>query len=138
MTANAETRVSLPTARLAGVAVGGPAIAAAAWMLASLVGDWGTTGRLPGLFAIGSAAGVSLCVLMALQPWKPRPILVWGGLLIAASTGRIVATLGICLLLYSAARQPAAPLLFGAVAGLLPVLTGETIVASRRFRQAAS
>jgi hypothetical protein len=138
MTSPAESAITLPTVPLLGVALGGPTGAALLWMGASFFGSWSETGLWPGLAAIGIAAAVSLGVLVALRPWKPRSILVWGGLLIAASTGRIVATLGFCLLLYSAARQPAAPLLFGAVAGLIPVLAGETIVASRRFRLDAS
>jgi len=138
MTSPAETSITLPTVPLLGVAIGGPAGAALLWLGASFIGTWGETGLWPGLAAIGIAAAVSLGILVTLRPWKPRRILVWGGLLIAASTGRIVATLGFCLLLYSAALQPAAPLLFGAVAGLLPVLAGETIVASRQFRLDAS
>jgi len=117
------------------VALGGPALAAAGWLIATMIGQWGHEGRLPGLMAIGIVAVIAVIAVTLLRPWRGRPILAWGSLLIAASTGRIVATIAICLLLYSAARQPAAPLLFGALSGLVPVLAGETFVASRRFRQ---
>jgi len=135
VTSPGNTPISLPTTGLLWVAIGGPAITAVAWLLASFIGEWGTSGRLPGLLAILVSAAVSTLAVVAIRPWKPRPILVWGGVLIAASTGRIVVTIGICLLLYSAARLPAGPLLIGAMAGLVPVLVGETALATRRFRR---
>ncbi len=133
-----EARITLPTRAMICVAVGCPAIAALGWLAASFVGTWGLSGRVPGLLGIAASAAVSLLVVAAIRPWKPRPILVWGGVLIAASTGRIVVTIGICLLLYSAARLPAGPLLIGAMAGLVPVLVGETALATRRFGRAGT
>ncbi|MDP7029341.1 MAG: hypothetical protein QF733_03880 [Phycisphaerales bacterium] len=130
-----QSRITLPTGSLIGVAIGGPALAALCWIAASFVGTWGESGRLPGLYAIAATAVVSTLTVIAIRPGKPRPILVWGGVLIAASTARIVASIGACLLLYSAARLPAGPLLIGAMAGLVPVLVGETTLATRRFRR---
>ena len=136
MTPTAQESISLPTRPLIAVALGGPAAMGVLWLGASFIGSWGQSGRWPGMLALGVIAAVSLITTWVLRPWHARPILIWGGLLIAASTARIIGTLATCLLLYSAARQPAGPLLFGAMAGLIAVLVGETRVAAARFRQA--
>jgi hypothetical protein len=129
--------ITLPTARLLIAAIGGTALAAAAWTVITLLGPWDNTTTLTGLLGIGITAAVAIIGTMAMRPWQPRAILAWGGVLIAASFGRAIVTIGICLLLYFVARQPAVPLLIGALAGLVPVLIGETIIAAGRFRQAA-
>jgi len=43
-----------------------------------------------------------------------------------------------CLLLYSAARLPAGPLLIGAMAGLVPVLVAETSIVAKHFQRDAA
>lgn len=130
--------ITLPTQRLLFVAIGGPVVAAVGWSLVTIMGPWDASTTLIGLLAIGVTAVVAVSVTLAIRPWRPRSILAWGGVLIAASMGRIVLTIGICLLLYFAARQPAEPLLIGALAGLVPVLIGETTIAANRFKREAA
>jgi len=137
MSGDMQPAISLPGKPLLGVAVGAPAAVAAMWLIACQFGSWGEAALGPGLLAIGVTAVVSVAVVLLLRPWKPRPILMWGGLLVAASTGRVIGTIGVCLLLYFAARLPAGPLLIGALAGLVPVLIGETTNAARRFKREA-
>ncbi len=69
---------------------------------------------------------------------KPGSPAWWGGVLIAASIGRAIVAIGICLLLYFAARQSVGPLLIGALVGLVAVLIGETTVAAKQFKQATA
>ncbi|MCP4759897.1 MAG: hypothetical protein GY894_06580 [Planctomycetes bacterium] len=137
MSGDLQPAIALPGKALFGVAFGAPAAVAVIWLIVCQFGSWGDSALGPGLLAIGVTGVVSGAVVLVLRPWKPRPILLWGGLLVAASTGRIVGTIGVCLLLYFAARLPAGPLLIGALAGLVPVLIGETIIAARRFKREA-
>ena len=138
MTTPEMARITLPTNRLLAVAVGGPMLAAIGWSIVTLLGPWGVTALWQGLVAVGVVVVVSVATTMAIMPWRERTILTWGTTLLAASLGRIAATIGICLLLYSAARLSAGPLLIGALAGLLPVLVGETSVVANRFKREAS
>ncbi|MDP7070359.1 MAG: hypothetical protein QF561_03310 [Phycisphaerales bacterium] len=135
MSSELQPAITLPAKPLFGVALGAPAAIAALWIAICQFGSWGENALGPGLLAIGVTAVVSVTVVVLLRPWKPRPILMWGGLLVAASASRVVGTIGVCLLLYSAARLPAGPLLIGALAGLVPVLIGETTIAARRFKR---
>jgi hypothetical protein len=77
-------------------AIGGPAVAAAAWAAVTILGPWDMNTSLIGI------------------------------------------TIGICLLLYSAARLPAGPLLIGAMAGLVPVLVAETSIVAKHFQRDAA
>ncbi len=135
MTAPIKISTTLPTRRLLGTCLGGLVGAAALWSIVTWLGPWPPAVLTTGLLALGVTAVISTLGLLAIRPWKERPILAWGGLLIALSLGRIVATLGVCLLLYFVARLPASPLLLGALAGLIPVLVGETTVTAGVFRR---
>jgi hypothetical protein len=130
--------ITLPTAKLLLAVIVASAVAAGAWALITLVGPWDTSTTRTGLLGIGITAAVAIGGTLAMRPWHERSILAWGGVLIAASFGRAIVTIGICLLLYFAARQPAGPLLIGALAGLVPVLIGETTIAAGRFKRAAA
>ena len=125
----------LPTRRLLTTSLACLAMAAAGWTLITLIGPWPGSVTLQGLLALGITTLVSAAGLLLIQPWRTRPILAWGTLLIALSMGRVVATLGTCLLLYFAARLPAGPLLLGALTGLILVLIGETTVTASVFRK---
>jgi len=119
-------------------AIGAPAVAAAAWAAVTILGPWDMNTSLIGLLAIGVVACVAVAITLSIRPWKSRAIVTWGSVLIAASMGRIVITIGICLLLYSAARLPAGPLLIGAMAGLVPVLVAETSIVAKHFQRDAA
>ncbi len=125
----------LPTKRLIATYVACLATAAGGWTLVTLVGPWPGSVTLQGLLALAITTLVSLTGLLLIRPWRTRPVLAWGSLLIALSMGRVVASLGACLLLYFAARLPASPLLLGALSGLMLVLIGETTVTARVFRK---
>jgi drug/metabolite transporter superfamily protein YnfA len=129
------TDFTLPTTKLLLSAVLTSLAAAAGWTIVTLLGPWDSTTTLVGLLGIGIVAVVSVIGTLAMRPWHPRTVVAWGGVLVATSVSRAVVAIGGCLLLYSAARQPAEPLLLGAMAGLIPVLIGETKLAARRFRR---
>ncbi|MDP6478835.1 MAG: hypothetical protein QGI75_02200 [Phycisphaerales bacterium] len=130
--------ITLPTVTLLVTAIGTAAMAGAGWTFVTLLGPWDTATALTGLLAIGIVAAVAICGILVMRPWRARSILSWGGVLIAASIGRAVVAIGICLLLYFAARQSVGPLLIGALAGLVAVLIGETTIAAKQFKQATA
>lgn len=125
----------LPMPAVLGVDLACGAMAAGLWACIVSIGPWGMETMLPGLLATGIATGTAMTGTALIRPGKPRPVLALNMLLIAASLGRVVITIGACLLLYFAARQPAGPLLLGAMAGLLLILVGETAFAARSFAQ---
>ena len=127
--------LTLPTAKLLLSTVMTSVAAAAGWAIITRLGPWDITTTLVGLTGIGIVALVSVLGTLAMRPWHPRTVVAWGAVLVAASISRAVIAIGSCLLLYFAARQPAEPLLLGAVAGLIPVLIGETRLAARQFRR---
>lgn len=127
--------LTLPTAKMLLSAAMASCVAAAGWTIVTLLGPWDSTTTLVGLIGIGIVAFVSVIGTLAMRPWHPRTIVAWGGVLVAASVSRAVVAIGGCLLLYFAARQPAEPLLLGAVAGLIPVLICETRLVARQFRR---
>jgi hypothetical protein len=100
-----------------------------------MLGPWDIKTTLVGLLAIGVVACVAVTTTLTIQPWKSRAIVTWGSVLIAASMGRIAVAIGICVLLYSAARLPAGPLLIGAMAGLVLVLAAETSIVAKHFQR---
>ncbi|MDP6310926.1 MAG: hypothetical protein QF781_02065 [Phycisphaerales bacterium] len=138
MNTPSSPNITLPTTTLLVTAIGTAALAAAGWTLVTLLGPWDTPTTLTGLLAIGIVAAVAICGTLAMRPWRARSILSWGGVLIAASIGRAIVAIGICLLLYFAARQSVGPLLIGALVGLVAVLIGETTVAAKQFKQATA
>ena len=138
MSASPTPELTLPTWPLLMAAIGAPAVAAAAWAAVTILGPWDMNTSLIGLLAIGVVACVAVAITLSIRPWKSRAIVTWGSVLIAASMGRIVITIGICLLLYSAARLPAGPLLIGAMAGLFTVLVAETSIVAKHFQRDAA
>jgi len=99
------------------------------WLLTP-EGSGGTTAAL----GAGLATVVALLGTLLIRPSRKRPVLVWASLLIALATGRLVASIGGCLLLYFAAQMSAFPLLAGMLMTLLFVLFSETRIAAGCFR----
>jgi hypothetical protein len=114
----------------------GTMVAAAIGFLGGLVvGQSLVSGGETALGAV-LTGGVSIGATLALGPHRSRPILTWASLLIVLTTGRLIVSVGLCLLLYSAAQMPAAPLLVGMLLTLVIVLCTDTKLAAKRFSQA--
>jgi len=133
----AQPLVELPGKALVRANVCGGVLGAAAGFVGGLI--FGQGPAFAGWVAVGAALTAVVAVLgtMLLRPHRKRPILTWASLLIVVATGRLIASGGLCLLLYFAAQLPVAPLLIGMLLTLAIVLFSETRIAARRFSQAA-
>lgn len=100
------------------------------WLLAPEGSAGATTALGAGLTTVATLLGTLL-----IRPSRKRPVLVWASLLIVLATGRLVVSIGGCLLLYFAAQMPATPLLTGMLMTLLFVLFSETRIAAGCFRK---
>ncbi|MCH2135073.1 MAG: hypothetical protein MK101_00660 [Phycisphaerales bacterium] len=131
-----QPKVSLPRnallqADVAGLVAGG-LLGAGGGLLAGQDMTWALSA------ALGSAiTGVVAMVGTGLiRPQQERPVLLWANLLIALASGRLVVSVGACLLLYFAAQLPVAALLTGMLLTLVIVLITETRIAAARFSKA--
>ncbi|MBX3373293.1 MAG: hypothetical protein KF817_05610 [Phycisphaeraceae bacterium] len=117
---------ALPTARLVAVVWTSTAFAGAAWTLVMLMrGATGwdlATGAL-GALVVGLGATTGL---LAIRPWRPRPLDRWPAVWMGASGVRLLVTLGIGLLLYSATPSGTVHLWFSVAIAYAATLVGET------------
>jgi len=139
---------TLPTLRLLIVAWLYAIIAGAGWTLAMVV----HASRLPppptdahgaadssavagptaaSLIATGPLAAVlvglgATCGILAIQPWRPRPLTTWPMVWMAGSFVRFMVTLTGAFLLYSATPSGTVHLWIGVVIAYLATLVGET------------
>lgn len=133
MTQQAET--SLPAgALLRADCVAGLVAAGLGFLGGILFATEGSTGAMTALGA-GLATVVAVLGTLLVRPTRKRPVLAWANLLIVLASGRLVASVGACLLLYFAAQLPAVPLLAGMLMTLVFVLFSETRIAAGCFRK---
>lgn len=136
-------RVSLPTGRLAAAGCGSAGLVGVMWAVLA----WGL-GQAEAWWMAGLAGGVvvaAACVvaLVAIQPWREREVFRWALVWMAGSMVRMVATLGLTLLLYSAPPQPAASiqgstgLWFAVAACYMAALLAETRVYASYMKRVA-
>ena len=116
-----EPSVAWPTWRLLGAIALVAVVAVTAWAVAAWLGPWG-----PGVFAAGATgvaivAVVTAASMLALVPWKARPISSWMQWWMGGSLMRLIVVPAVTYLLYSAASLSAGALMLGV--GLTYVLT---------------
>jgi hypothetical protein len=123
-----EPVIALPTARLLVVTVVACTMAGAG---SSLIAQLAWPGE--GLAMVGPAAATVVALamvggLLAVVPWRPRPIGLWPTLWLASTVLRMLLTPILAYLLYSATPFGAAALAINVVAAYLLALAGEVIV----------
>jgi hypothetical protein len=92
-----------------------------------------------GAIAGGIVATVSvLASLLALQPWKPRPMAMWTILWLGSSTIRLLFTPVALFSVYFATLLPGTAVLLGGTAAFLVALAVETVVIARAVHQSTS
>lgn len=132
--ARAQAPVCLPTAKLVGVSVAlAVVVGVGLWGVSALVRPGAGTGA--GLGAVAGLVG-TVAGLLAIGPWKARPVARWGFLLLGAQG---IAMLGVTIAaigLYSASRPDPAGLLVGAVMTFLCVTIAQASVAGARLKAA--
>jgi hypothetical protein len=126
--AHREPVLALPTGRLVGVTLAACALSGSgSSLLAQLV--W--KGQVSAM--VGPAAGMLVTVamligLLAIMPWKPRPVGIWPTLWLASTVLRLLLTPVLTYLLYSAAPFSAAALAINVVVAYALALAGEVTV----------
>lgn len=117
---------ALPTARLIAVVWTSTVFAGAAWTLVMLLRGaegWDLATGALGALTVGLGATTGLLVI---RPWRPRPLDRWPAVWMGASGVRLLVTLGIGLLLYSATPSGTVHLWFSVAIAYAATLVGET------------
>lgn len=100
-----------------------------------LVGPW-QDAALTGLMGAIVVAAVAAVSVVAMTPWKRRPMADWMSWWLAGTVVRLLVTPACAFLLYSAARLEAEPLALSvATAYLVTVLTETAVLARHVGRQ---
>jgi hypothetical protein len=132
--------MALPTGSLLAAACGGSAAAGIAWALVVWLGGragwgigstWGPGHAIAGLVAAGIVALIATMVLLALGPWKVRPLGTWMTLWLAGAVGRLILTPLAAFLVYSAAPLSATALFLGVGITYVSALLAEVSVLTR-------
>ncbi len=130
---SAEPTIALPALRMVAAIVASAVGAAVLWTIAALV----TGERVIGEGAAG--AGVVLVVgvlgVVAIRPWKVRPVSAWTSLWLAAMVGRLVLTPLAAWLVYSAAPLEMAPFMLAVAASYVIVQLTEAAAVALHLKK---
>lgn len=130
-----QPRFPLPTRSLLAASILGPLGTGILWLLIGWVG-FSLDSGLTGLWSALIVTAVGLVADLLIQPWKPRPAVVWMNLWILHSLMRIAGTICLVILLYFATSPDPATLLFSYLLSFLVGLTWETVVWTGPLRKA--
>lgn len=133
----AERKATLPTASFLIVIWATAAAAGAAFAAGALLLGFGGAAAVNGLAGAGVVAGAASLVIFALRPWRPRALLNWPVVWVAASFVRLLATLAGTYLLYSATHLGGRSLWMAVALAYLAVMFGETRVYAMSMRRFA-
>jgi hypothetical protein len=131
-----ELVLALPTSRLLTAVVLAAALTGATWVGVCLILHQSSEVQSAGLIAAAVVAMVSVAGILAMMPWRARPISSWMTLWLAGMVIRMLAVPAITFLLYFAAPAPgssgssggAAALALAVAAAYLVVVLTEAIV----------
>jgi hypothetical protein len=126
-----EQTLAMPTSRLVMGVLLAAGLTGAAWVGICLVIIGQTAAiQAAGLVGAGVVAVVAAMGIVAMTPWKTRPVTGWMTMWLAGTVIRMLATPAVTFLLYSAIPLNAMALTLSvAIAYLVVVLTEATIVA---------
>lgn len=131
-----EPVISLPTARLLGAVTVAAAITGSLWVGVTLMLGQASAVQTAGLVAAAIVAAVTIAGLLAITPWKTRPISAWMTFWLAGMVIRMLATPALTFLLYSAIPLNAPALTLSVAIVYLVVLMTEAIVVARHVGRA--
>jgi hypothetical protein len=126
MATAADRPVSLPTGRLLVAACVPALLTGMAWSGVTAVSGKGETIVVAGMLAGAIVAACSMLSVLLIQPWRPRPLYRWPMVWIGGSFLRLLVTLGLTFLLYSATPYGTVSLWLAVVAAYAATLFGET------------
>jgi hypothetical protein len=139
--ANSEPTLTLPTGRIIAAMLLAAAFTGSAWVGIALALKMDATVQTAGLVGVAIVAVVCVLGLLAITPWKPRPVSTWMTLWLAGTVLRLFATPALTFLLYFAAPLNALAVTLSVALAYLIVLLTETAVIARhvsRVTQPAS
>ncbi len=116
----------LPTGRLLATAVGIGGLVGLAWWSAVSLGGGSSQWAAAGLYAAAVVSAGSVLALLAIRPWKRRSLMSWPFVWLAGSGVRMLITLVLTVLLYSAFSLDPAALGIAVVTAYLATLLSET------------
>lgn len=134
-TTTGEPAIPFPTGRLLAAIVGASLLTAAGWLAVVRVGGLGEGAPAAGAAGAGLVALVCSAVLMALRPWRSRPVGVWVNLWLGATVARLLLTPALAYLLYSAAPLSGTPLLLSVATTYVLVQLCEAAVLALHVRR---
>ena len=119
-----EPRLALPTARLVLAAILTAGACAGGWWLTAWLAGWTASTARAGVGGAGVVGLAMIASLVAIAPWKVRPMSVWMSAWLASMLLRLLITPVGAYLLYSAALLSPEPLAVSvALAYLLSLLS---------------
>lgn len=133
-----EPVVALPTAALIATTMLIPATTAIVWWAVAALAGTTAPVALAGPLGAGVAGLAALASLLAIGPWKTRPLGLWMSFWLAGALVRLLLTPLLAYLIYSAARLDASALGIAVGATYLLTLLSETAVLSGCMRRAVA
>ena len=106
-----EPSIALPTGLLLASVCGSAMATSFGWLAVVWVGGFGWEVGVAGPAGAAVVAGVGVVAVVAMQPWRSRPVISWVTIWLAAIVGRLLLTPAAAFLLYSAAPLGGTPLL---------------------------
>lgn len=100
-----ERKVAMPTAVLMWAVVASALLVAGGWATAIAIGPWGMSDFSAGMAGIGIATAAAIAGVFVISPWKPRAMIDWMTMWLAATVFRLFVTPIAAYLLYSAASS---------------------------------
>jgi len=131
----AEQPVTLPTGTLLIVATACSVLAASGWAAGCFTLGKDTAFAMSGVVGALVVGACSIAAILLMQPWNPKPLYRWPMVWIACSMGRLLATLALGLLLYSATPFGTRSLWMGIVVAYAVTLVGETRVYASHMKR---
>ena len=130
-----EATMTMPTTRLVGAVVVGSALSCGLWMAAVAAGPWSREAVLAGPFGAATVLVVALVGVMVMTPWRPRAMLDWWTMWLAATVLRLLLTPVAGYLLYSATSLALEPLCLAIAASYFVTLLAEVTVLQRHVNR---
>ncbi len=116
-----ELVLAWPGWRLIGTIAGVAALSASAWLAAPRLGPWDAEVAVAGVAGAVLVGALAIVVLLAVWPWKMRPMSTWMNLWLGGTVLRLLLIPAATYLLYSATSLSATALALSV--GLTYVLT---------------
>lgn len=136
-TSTNEERVTLPGARLLAWTGGIGAACAGAWLAACVAGPWGDATLRTGLIGIGAVTLLAMLGILAINPWKARPVATWMTVWLALTVFRLLGTPVVIFVLYSASSPALLPTPLALSVGIayMATLFAEALTVSNHLKR---